>query len=221
MGEQEQAAASHLRVDTAAGLSRIHEPHLNLCYWRRTCSAELAASLDVLARTHEFHQVRNSWRDQISATELVALTGDLPDSMQTAWACDIEQLLHVFCQIAGTQRVLLKLASTTRTDCPVFHTDYVPLRLLCTYTGSGTEFVDDRNVQRSSLGRTQGRTAQEVNQDILLDPHNVEHLLPFDVALCKGEVYPDGRGHGLVHRSPRITPASPPRIKLTIDVVGM
>lgn len=214
------AGPSCLQVDRTEELARIAEPQWNLCYLRREYSAALAASLNALAGTREFYQFIDGWRSEVHAAQLVAQVCTWNDSLQKEWAADIELLLDLFCAIAGTQRIQVKLASTWRTDCPVFHTDYVPLRLLCTYAGSGTEFVDEANVRHGALGCTRGRTAHEANQDIIWDLAKIRRLQPFDVAICKGALYPECRGRGLVHRSPRVGPGSPARIKLTIDAVG-
>ncbi|MND87313.1 hypothetical protein D3C80_793080 [compost metagenome] len=76
--------------------------------------------------------------------------------------------------------------------CPRFHVDHVPLRLLSTYAGPGSEWLEEGAVDRSQLAREQP------------DANAVRQLAVGEVALLKGEKWLGNQGAGLVHRSPML-----------------
>ena len=49
----------------------------------------------------------------------------------------------VDCPLAGVRTTRVR-----RAMCPRWHVDRVPLRMLCTYQGPGTEWLDDQGVDR-------------------------------------------------------------------------
>lgn len=206
-------------VSRAEDLSRIEDHHLNLCIWRRVVPSLLAPALVRAAVEQPFSLIREDWLSRIRLVDLMQQVKGLTPEQVSEWTTDIERLLQLFCEIVGCQRILLKLATTARTDCPVFHTDFVPMRMLCTYAGPGTEFIENQDVLRGSLGNNAGCSAQNANHRILRPNAQTLSVQPFDVALCKGEMWPGNRGRGLVHRSPSLQPGSMPRIKLTVDSI--
>ena len=74
--------------------------------------------------------------------------------------------------------------------CPRFHVDNVPLRLLTTYAGPGSEWLrEDQSPRRELLTS-------------LPPVDNIQHLSVGEVAVLKGEKWQGNEGAGLVHRSP-------------------
>lgn len=211
------SSSSFLCSATASDLLRITEPGLNLCIWRRQIPAELDAALHALAQTERFQLHFAGWRAKLDVDRLLDPVVNLASDARGAWAADIAQLIARFCQAAGCERITVKLCTAARTDCPVFHTDYVPLRLLCTYIGAGTEYLAEADVQRVFLGHCAHCTAEEANERIMKAGATVHRMDTFAAAFCKGASWPDGRGRGLVHRSPPFMQGMTPRIKLTVD----
>jgi hypothetical protein len=106
--------------------------------------------------------------------------------------------------------VRVRLEIERRDRCRLFHTDRIGLRLLSTYLGPGTEWVPEIALDRAALGSGD-------NSKIAPRPEEVRHLHPFWVGLFKGDLHPDCRGRGSVHRSPPIERRRGVRILLTID----
>lgn len=200
-------------------LLRIAEPQWNLCIWHRAAIQPLSEALRDLASSHAFFLRYEGWKSKLRIEEFLAPISALTPSIRTQWAEDIALLTELFCEAAGSERITMKLGTSDRTDCPVFHTDYVPLRLLCTYAGAGTEYLAEHDVQRASLGQGAGCSAQAANVRIMKEGAVVRRVDAYSVAFCKGATWPGNRGRGLVHRSPERMEGMPPRIKLTIDTI--
>ena len=58
-----------------------------------------------------------------------------------AFAADVARLVALFAGLAQAQRVRLRLDMVTGDACRRWHRDCVPLRLLCTYWGPGTQWL--------------------------------------------------------------------------------
>ncbi len=113
------------------------------------------------------------------------------------FARDVSALTVQYCRIMGTEYARIRLDVTDEAMCPKFHRDNVPARLICTYRGSGTQYVPDPH---------QG------------DPQRIRQMNTGDAALIRGERWPSEERCGLLHRSPPMTPGSRPRLLLVIDM---
>lgn len=205
--------------ETSETLRHIAEPGVALCIWRREPTSEMAQFLSSVAEGEPFAV---ETFDALDPHRLAALLRGHPWSDEPgcrAWAEELQALLALYCELRPEPRsrpVHLKLGLVERIDCPVFHTDWVDLRLICTYTGVGTEYVGNRSVNRGALCRPLETQAQ-TNAAIVRDSAAIRRIAPFSVGLFKGNTYPGQRGRGIVHRSPHPGPVR--RIKLIIDSV--
>ena len=118
------------------------------------------------------------------------------------WVKDLADVCNVFCDILETRNVGFCLAS--QRACQRYHVDNVPLRLLVTYHGKGTEWIPDSAVDRLAYERGMP------NEKILVNPDEREFLNAWDVAIFRG-----GK-NGLLHRTPDIALDSP-SILLRLD----
>jgi hypothetical protein len=100
--------------------------------------------------------------------------------------------------------------------CPRFHVDSVTCRLVCTYGGIGTEWLEDAYVDRSKLGRASAGLKDE-QSGLILDPDAISAMPAYAVGLLKGRTWEGNEQHGAVHRSPQVHPALPRRLLLTLD----
>lgn len=91
-------------------------------------------------------------------------------------------------------------------------------RLITTYAGAGTEWVDDRFARRDLLGHAY-RGDGDPNDAIVPDPARIQRLRAGDVGIFKGDAWPGREGRGCVHRSPPHVPGEPPRILLTLEAL--
>ena len=123
-----------------------------------------------------------------------------------ALARDVAFVVTLFAGLTQARRVRLRLDRVTGDACRRWHRDCVPLRLICTYRGPGTQWVPPAN-----------------GADVLSRPDDdTPQALAFqaaDVALFKGCGWP-GQAHdgGIVHRSPRMAGTGMARLVLVLDL---
>ena len=131
--------------------------------------------------------------DHAEASILEELAATPPRSWHRPLAADIGQLARRFAKIAACAEIALRLERVDGDACHRFHSDYVPLRLITTYAGSGTEW----------------RLAN--------DPDTAVHRMKAGhVGLFKGR----GTGPvGLLHRSPPIAGTGESRLMLVVDAL--
>ena len=91
--------------------------------------------------------------------------------------------------------------------CPRFHVDHVPLRLISTYAGVASEWLEVGGMDRRRLGEAQAEPR---------DGERIQRLEAGWVALAKGEKWSGNEGAGLIHRSPTPPPGER-RLLLTLD----
>ena len=98
--------------------------------------------------------------------------------------------------------------------CQLFHADSLHMRMLCTYVGQGTEWVENHNARYDQLG-SRGRTKEETNAAIVIDHDQIHTIQPWHVGIFTGRkksgISP------LIHRSPSVLGAKEHRIFLCID----
>ena len=92
--------------------------------------------------------------------------------------------------------------------CPRWHVDKVPVRLITSYAGPGSEWLEEQYSPREHLGGP------------AVDPYSdqgaAQVMACGEVALMKGERWQGNEGRGLVHRSPALS-AGQRRLILTLD----
>ena len=118
------------------------------------------------------------------------------------WVIDMAEVCNIFCETLATSTVGFCLA--TQRACQRYHIDHVPLRLLVTYYGKGTEWVPDSAVDR--LAYDSGMP----NNKILTNNNARKFLNAWDIAIFRGG--PDG----LLHRTPDAA-LNTPSILLRLD----
>ena len=143
-----------------------------------------------------------------SVEEILALledeiTEDLKSSdFYMQWVIDMAGVCNIFCETWATNTVGFCLA--TQRAGQRYHIDHVPLRLLVTYYGKGTEWVPDSAVDR--LAYDSGMP----NDKILTNSNARKFLNTWDIAIFRGG--PDG----LLHRTPDAA-LNTPSILLRLD----
>lgn len=190
----------------------IYQPETNIVVWQRQITDNLFDYAEELLQQHPVCCQMSIAPDDIVAS----LVQRLPEHPgREEFANDIALLADMFCCLFDTERVGLRLATLDTAMCPRFHVDHVPCRLVTTYTGSGTQWLNNDCVDRSRLGRG-SVDAQGNYLEPFSDPAHINNAAPGDVTLLKGEKWYNNEGNGLVHRSPAIT-ADRKRLVLTLD----
>lgn len=130
---------------------------------------------------------------------------------------DVVFLASIFGRTAGTRHPRVRLERVDDDGCALFHADSLRIRLLCTYAGAGTEWLEEDNVNRDQLG-LRGRTLDQANAEIVRDGAAIRRISTGAVAIFTGrahEAVPP-----LVHRSAPVSAARESRIRLCIDLPG-
>ena len=186
------------RTASGNGLAAILEDGVNLAIWQRRGSPKIAAAdLDDV--------------DDISvALPVTELAAAVPAALDAAGfgACDtallgrdIVDLATRFASLMAIDRVAIRLEVVETDACRRFHADYVAVRLICSYVGPGTQWLDDRD----AVALSDGTDVTELN---------VRSIATGDVALFKGR---DRTGTPIVHRSPPVAATGKRRLVLVID----
>ncbi|MGQ9804750.1 MAG: DUF1826 domain-containing protein [Chlorobiales bacterium] len=186
-------------------LNEIHNPDCNLAVWTRKPNADIVRFLQRF-KNEDLHLCKSLSPNEIKWYLLDAMRKFEEKSGKMALIDDVTEIANFFARLTNANKLHLHL-DTIRTDqCKKFHRDFYPLRLLCTYVGKGTEYLENDNVNRD------GKT----NEEIVLDWRKVKRLNPFDVAILKGE-HGENVGNAIIHRSPPIEETNEFRILLRID----
>ena len=205
-----------IKGSQATVLTDIYRPDSNIVVWQRSLEQDYAPAKQYLLQTKPKLQLSCTLSPGKAVTALTDMLGKSPAS--EALINDIAELVDMFCCLFDLKRAGLRLTALDRAMCPRFHVDRVPCRLVTTYWGEATQWLPHELVDRRKLGLgSEGKPDQE--SGLFSSTGDIQQLAPGDVALLKGELWPQNQGAGLVHRSPSL-PEGGQRLLLTLDFVG-
>jgi len=194
------SAESWRRVAAIADLADIFEPAMQVCSWQRPANL-IPASYSMDVAGHSSKQIR----EVLNIGDRAQLAG-LPNGGGKEFLLDdVALLTEILCELVDCPSVGLRYASVESAMCPSWHIDRVPIRLLCTYKGPGTEWLDDQGIDKARL------------KDPAVVSSSCQRAAAGDVVLLKGSLWQGNEGFGAIHRSPSITPDEPQRTLLTMD----
>lgn len=183
---------------------------VNLAVWQRQLPEHLAAFASTLLAQDE--PLAESLSIELADPEdepalhgLLSGYSDLPG--QAAFLADVAWLVRAYACLLDARRIGLRLRALDGAMCPRFHVDHVPLRLITSYAGPGSQWLGEGDLARQLLG---GEEALPREGAV------VEQIGCGHVALVKGERWMGNEGRGLIHRSPAL-PAGERRLLLTLD----
>lgn len=198
-------------ADDPLGLTGIFAPEIQLAQWRRRADPVIANWLDEHAS-----DLGSGLRQTLARGQQPDL-GHLPGGAgREALAADIALMADMLAELLDATTIGYRLEVVGKAMCPRLHVNRVGIRLLCTYRGPGTEWVEDASVDRRFLGAASGGQPDEAS-GLLLAGHSIESIPPFAVALLKGSLWQGNDGRGIVHRSPAVAAADVPRVLLAMD----
>ncbi|MGF1547717.1 MAG: DUF1826 domain-containing protein [Thiotrichales bacterium] len=217
------AAAAHHKPDPAtvvevarvADLTTIFDPAVQVCWFARTPDSALT---EYLAQAAAAGRLRGSERRVVTTDRapefagLPALPGAADLQRDAAW------LAEIYAALLGCPALGLRLEVLERAMCPRFHVDRVGIRMLCTYRGPGTEWLDERCADRRWLGQA-GHGKGDAESGLILDPAGIGRAPPFAVVLLKGALWQGNTGRGAIHRSPAVAAGEAPRVVLALDAI--
>ena len=175
-------------VEAASGLASIHQSDIDLVIWNRPAKASVYQEVATLS----LGQLPAFRLESVALADLdAALT---PHTAATpALRTDIAELAKFYGRLLRLARLRIRLETVTTDACSLFHVDRVRLRLLTTYVGPGTDWLD-----------------------VTAAPDERSRRLPEGaVALFKGSLWPGSPG--CPHRSPPINGTGRHRLVLSID----
>ena len=173
---------------SAEVLTQIFLSDVNLAVWQRDSNDRISAYAQSLSNVQALQFVAEP-------KELASLLEQrLPEAEGKAdFIADLELLSQMLACLMDCTAVGFRLKLLEKAMCPRFHTDHVALRLLVTYSGTGTEWQSEARAQQH----------QQIGTG--------------DVALLKGSAWNDSKDTAIWHRSPQTTQ---PRLLLSLDPVG-
>ena len=198
-------------ADHPLGLTRIFDPEIQLAQWRRPAEALIADWL-----TENAGNLGCGLRQVITPGELPDLSRLPAGAGRDALAADIALQAELLAELLDATTIGYRLEVVGKAMCPRLHVDRVGIRMLCTYRGPGTEWVEDASVDRRFLGAASGGQPDETS-GLLLPGNQIETIPPFSIALLKGSLWQGNGGRGIVHRSPAMAADEMPRVLLAMD----
>ncbi|MEM7701327.1 MAG: DUF1826 domain-containing protein [Pseudomonadota bacterium] len=118
---------------------------------------------------------------------------------RAALIADIVDLAEQYSAIMELDAISVRLALVTTNSCRKFHGDYVKARLITTYIGTGTQWLDTEDANRVARGE---------------QPLRIQKLTAGDVGLFKGKMWTQSPA---IHRSPPIEGTDQTRLMLVLD----
>ncbi|MDD1003241.1 DUF1826 domain-containing protein [Pseudomonas sp. TNT2022 ID642] len=196
---------------TPKTLTRILDDDTNLAVWTRQLPLHISEFAHLLLSLNEplAESLCLELPDEDAEPDLSGLASGFRDlEGYEGFIADLKWLVGAFACLLGAKRIGLRLRVLDKAMCPRFHVDHVPVRLITTYAGVGSQWLKEGAMDRSQLGQANAEPRAPIEQ-----------LSSGDVALLKGEKWHGNEGFGLIHRSPQ-PDAGERRLILTLDWLG-
>jgi hypothetical protein len=114
---------------------------------------------------------------------------------------DLDYLATLYVDLIGCPQVGIRLEVLNTAMCPKFHVDKTGIRMVCTYIGEGTQWLDDAYADRSKLGMATVKL-DDRHSELILNQCGVHQVPTFAIALLKGSLWQGNHMRGIIHRSP-------------------
>jgi len=202
-----------VRGPTPQALASILEDEINLAVWQRQLPLHVADFAKLLLSLNEPYAEAMSLElaDEDTEPDLTGLASGFSDlEGYEGFIADLKWLVSAFACLLGARRIGLRLRALDKAMCPRFHVDHVPVRLITTYAGIGSEWLKEGEMDRQQLGKPLAEPQEK---------SRIQQLVSGEVALLKGEKWHGNEGFGLIHRSPQPAPGER-RLMLTLDWLG-
>ena len=181
-------------------LAAIAADDCNLAIWQRPAFTDFSP---LVSGTPDDLRFECS-REELPALLRAGLTGNRfggDSDLHDILIADAARLAGLFCDALGLARFELRLEVVRTDSCRKFHADYVRARLITTYAGEGTDWLDGADAARVAAGA---------------EPRRINRMNAFDVGLFKGKLASD---HPAIHRSPPIAGTGTARLLMVLNPV--
>lgn len=220
--EPKKTPALDLREQAgSAVLLEVKQQDITLSMWNRSIPEPVAVRMQSWLEEDDCEILEDIHVDQLDVRGLIAARLAENDwdtySKDGNWLIDdLTDLVYRFSEAANTSSVRFRLETLRHAGCCKFHTDFLEVRMLCTYFGPGTEWVPGHAVCREEIGCSAG-SLDEANRRIVPDFNKIQQAPTGTVLIFKGDLYPGEEGGGLVHRSAPVTASNHTRLLLRMD----
>ncbi|MBN9416986.1 hypothetical protein ABS71_05055 [bacterium SCN 62-11] len=201
--------SSHWSLRQAEDLLGFRASSENLAFWRRSPYPGAAALWDsVLPEVTPFKQ--HLAPDQLAeAFQPVFPARFWRNPLGAEWLADVTALTDAFCREMQVSQCQVQLDRDR--PCVRYHADNVVMRLICTYRGPGTLWLDEDNL---NLAAAEAKGTS--NEEIALRPEDVRQAHEWEVLVMKGK---QANTPPLYHKSPPSRPGDPASLVLKLDLV--
>lgn len=186
-------------VESIDQLDRILLQTCNIAVWKRSASPAPQAIQELVDSS--FHGLQFVY-DRTQPIDLIGAYFDehldlkSPDAFHLC--SDLMDIAKKFISLCSDQAIGIRLERVTNDNCKAFHVDFLSLRLICTYHGAATEWLENSNANRAGLGKNR-------NDLVCINPDEIKKFKTNWVGIFKGENYEGNTGNAVVHRSPQIS----------------
>lgn len=193
-------------------LSEIFSPEFSIAIWQRPENQKLTNYFATV-----FKPLGMGLRAVFDMDSLrTGLEESLPDAPHKNLAIDdIYLLSDMLTCLFNCNSVGLRLVPLDSAMCPKFHTDNIPVRLVNTYLGPGTQWLP-----AGSDKDQYNQSGQAGEEDILnsrqKDASAIQQLNAYEVALLKGSAWDNQEQMACIHRSCQVKEHQQ-RVLLTLD----
>ncbi|WP_242169633.1 MULTISPECIES: DUF1826 domain-containing protein [unclassified Pseudomonas] len=196
------------RGETPLALADILEDGVNLSVWQRQLPLHIAEFGALLVALDE--PLADSMVIELNSEDATPNLQGLASSCRDlegydGFVADVSWLVSAFACLLGAKRIGVRLRLLDKAMCPRFHVDHVPVRLITTYAGIGSQWLREGVMDRRTLGQPDAEPIERIEQ-----------ILCGEVAMLKGSKWHGNEAHGLIHRSPALE-ADERRLILTLD----
>lgn len=185
-------------ADTPAVLEAIRDDDCNLAVWQRQPFADFSPMVEGTPQDLRFVSDVAGLPD-VLMRELAQGGFGGGAALHRLLAEDAQHLARLFCDALALATVELRLEVVRTDSCRKFHADYVTARLITTYVGEGTDWLDEADAARVASGAA---------------PERIHRLSAFDVGLFRGKLSTD---RPAIHRSPPIAETGAARLLLVLN----
>ncbi|KPA89844.1 MULTISPECIES: DUF1826 domain-containing protein [Pseudomonas] len=207
---QAQPSIRQVEGEAPTVLGEILQDGVNLALWQRRLPSHIADFAHLLLSLGEplAQALSLEMPDDESRPNLHGLASGFSDlEGYEGFISDVSWLVGAYACLLGARRIGLRLRVLDKAMCPRFHVDHVPVRLITTYAGLGSQWLAEGAMDRRQLGSPVAEP---------MEAGSIRQMDSGAVALLKGERWHGNEGFGLVHRSPQVA-AGERRLILTLD----
>lgn len=191
---------------TPLTLLRIDEAAVSLAVWNRSMHPQVAHWLDRLP-ADRLPTARFTCRGGEARRQVMAAFAGRGDAGEAAWRIlqeDIIGQIERFVRLRPVPSIEVRLEVISDDACAKFHADHLSLRLMTTYRGPATEWLDPA-------------LAAEACCPADVPPAAIRRLSRFAVAVIKGRKARCRSGPLVLHRSPSIEGRGQTRFFLCVN----